>query len=246
MTDRDVRGRRPATATPGTVRIPDAVPVLSRGKHRRPTDGGCFMEFASWLAGERWSDHPACTHPLLASLARLVNDAISDAGRPRLVPLVPAVVGLDDDDPRLDAVIARRAALVALPRSPLDEQRALAVGLLAAERMLARLEDRPTDDVGEEVTVALARVPTVRDWAVAFADGEVPRPRAYRRHAAPTAVRCAVQGTLAGGPADSDTALVDLLATVLAEAREFVRRPVDPVDTQRWSAGCDLLAPATT
>jgi len=28
------------------------------------------MEFASYLAGERWSDHPACTHPLLAVLAR--------------------------------------------------------------------------------------------------------------------------------------------------------------------------------
>ena len=28
------------------------------------------MEFASFLAGERWSDHPACTHPLLAGVAR--------------------------------------------------------------------------------------------------------------------------------------------------------------------------------
>ncbi len=29
------------------------------------------MELASYLAGERWSDHPACTHPLLAEAARL-------------------------------------------------------------------------------------------------------------------------------------------------------------------------------
>ena len=43
-----------------------AVPVLSRGKHRNPRKGACFMEFASYLAGEPWSDHPACTHPLLA------------------------------------------------------------------------------------------------------------------------------------------------------------------------------------
>src|SRR4029077_9468441 len=61
------------------VRVPDLVPVLSRGKHRHPRQGACFMELASFVAGERWSDHPACTHPLLASLARLVNDATSDA-----------------------------------------------------------------------------------------------------------------------------------------------------------------------
>ena len=36
------------------------------------------MEFASYLAGERWSDHPRCTHPLLSAVARLVNDNTSD------------------------------------------------------------------------------------------------------------------------------------------------------------------------
>ena len=40
---------------------PALLPVLSRGKHRNPRKGACFMEFASLLAGERWSDHPACT-----------------------------------------------------------------------------------------------------------------------------------------------------------------------------------------
>ena len=64
--------------------LPELVPVLSRGKHRSPRQGACFMELASYLAGERWSDHPACTHPLLAALARDVNDYSSDAGRSRL------------------------------------------------------------------------------------------------------------------------------------------------------------------
>ncbi|MEJ7744096.1 MAG: hypothetical protein WKF73_17085 [Nocardioidaceae bacterium] len=51
--------------------LPDVVPVLSRGKHRNPRKGACFMEFASFLAGERWSDHPRCTHPCsLTSRAR--------------------------------------------------------------------------------------------------------------------------------------------------------------------------------
>src|SRR5262249_23591033 len=56
------------------VEVPGFVPVLSRGKHRSPRKGACFMEFASYLAGERWSDHPPCTHPLLAALARHVTD----------------------------------------------------------------------------------------------------------------------------------------------------------------------------
>ena len=73
--------------------LPDGIPVLSRGRHRTPRRGACFMELASVLAGERWSDHPSCTHPLLGQLARLVNDHTSDAGRQELALLIPSVVG---------------------------------------------------------------------------------------------------------------------------------------------------------
>ena len=66
-----------------TNTAPDLLPVLSRGRHRNATKGACFMELASFLAGERWSDHPSCTHPLLAELARSVNDYTTDAARPR-------------------------------------------------------------------------------------------------------------------------------------------------------------------
>ena len=48
------------------------------------------MELASLLAGEPWSDHPACTHPLLAAVARHVNDHTSDGGRQRLTELIPS------------------------------------------------------------------------------------------------------------------------------------------------------------
>ena len=60
--------------------VPDGLPILSRGKHRTPRSGACFMEMASLLAGEKWTDQPQCTHPLLGGLARLVNDSISDTG----------------------------------------------------------------------------------------------------------------------------------------------------------------------
>jgi hypothetical protein len=47
------------------------------------------MELASLVAGEPWSDHPACVHPVLAAVARGVNDAVTEASRPRLGALVP-------------------------------------------------------------------------------------------------------------------------------------------------------------
>src|SRR6266536_2740765 len=80
--------------------VPDIVPVLSRGRHRSQRSGACFMEMASLLAGERWSDHPRCTHPLLGRLARLVNDYTSDACRSELAMLVPSVIGLTSQDGR--------------------------------------------------------------------------------------------------------------------------------------------------
>src|SRR3954451_11534994 len=93
---------------------PQLMPILSPGRHRNARHGACFMEMASFLAGERWSDHPRCTHPLLARLARLVNDATSDTSRQRLTVLIPEVVGLNSADLRMDARIALRCAVVAL------------------------------------------------------------------------------------------------------------------------------------
>lgn len=225
------------------VDVPEGVPVLSRGTHRRPSDGGCFMEFASYLAGEKWSDHPACTHPLLAALARLVNDEMTDHGRARLVPLIPNVVGLQSDDLAVHAVIARRCALSALPVARPDDQRPLAVAVIVAERLLARLDGRPEHDVGPEATAALDGVPDVAAWARSFIADEIPRPRGYRREAAPTAVRCAVKAILANEPADPDSALRDLLAIVIDEVRARTSHPTPPVDHDRWAAACAMVPP---
>ena len=115
-----------------TSGVPAGVPLLSRGKHRNSRKGACFMELASFMAGESWSDRPGCTHPLLASLARLVNDFTSDAGRHHLAPLIPNVIGLTSDDPHVDVVIALRSATTALPVASEERQRALAVGVIVA------------------------------------------------------------------------------------------------------------------
>ena len=74
----------------GKSQVPDQLPLLQRGRHRRPEDGACVMEYVSVLAGAPFTDHPRCTHPALATLARLVNDWIDDDGaRSELARLAP-------------------------------------------------------------------------------------------------------------------------------------------------------------
>ena len=73
--------------------IPDYMPVLSAGEHSSPSEGACVMEYVSLLAGEPWSDTPACTYPPLAKAAQIVNDWLLDSERHRLVPLIGRLFG---------------------------------------------------------------------------------------------------------------------------------------------------------
>jgi len=116
--------------------VPNGVPQLSRGKHRSAKTGACFMEFASYLAGEPWSDSPQCTDPLLAHLARGVNDRLSDARRGEIAPEIPRVIGLRGDHRILAPVIAMRAAASALPVASAGRQTALAVALVSLPALL--------------------------------------------------------------------------------------------------------------
>ncbi len=72
---------------------PEFMPVLAKGAHARPEDGACLMEYVSILAGEKFSDRPGCTHPVLATVARNVNDRLADADRHLLVPLIGRLFG---------------------------------------------------------------------------------------------------------------------------------------------------------
>ena len=72
---------------------PDYVPILSAGGHPSPAAGGCFMEIASFLAGEEWSDTPACANDTLASVCRAVNDYCTDEQRQTLADLIPRIIG---------------------------------------------------------------------------------------------------------------------------------------------------------
>jgi hypothetical protein len=202
---------------------PDLLPILSRGKHRSSRKGACFMEMASVLAGERWSDHPRCTHPLLGELARLVNDCTSDAGRQELAVLIPSVVGLTSDDVRSDARIALRAAATALPVASADRQKALAVAVITADSVLAVLDGRPAGDLLPQSRAALDAAPEARRWGYGFVRQTGITPKGFRRHAAPHTVRIAVLDIAESGVPDSDGLLRTLLAGAIADCEAVVR-----------------------
>ena len=232
------------------AKSPDVLPILSRGKHRNPRRGACFMELASFLAGERWSDRPACTHPLLASVARHVNDHTSDAGRPRLAPLIPSVIGLRSDDPRVDARIALLCATTALPVVAAERQRVMAISVLAAERALADLDGATTARLSERSERAMALAPDAAAWARQFTRGIRSSAHGFRRHGAPSTVRYAVEGIARACISRPDDALHDLLAAAIDECAGIVRRETARgavgLDSSSWADACRLTGAAVS
>jgi hypothetical protein len=69
------------------------MPVLSYGNHVDPRDGACLLEYVSILAGESFTDRPACVDPVLAAIGRTTNDSLVDRNRHLLVPLIPRLIG---------------------------------------------------------------------------------------------------------------------------------------------------------
>ncbi|MGN6251817.1 MAG: hypothetical protein ACTHNS_08390 [Marmoricola sp.] len=204
---------------------PTAMPVLSPGRHRRPDRGACFMEMASWLAGEPWSDQPGCTHPVLAELARRINDTVDDAHRHRLVPLIPDVIGTAVRSPRIAPLVTRACALAVLALPSGRPHRAAAVALLQAERALAHLGGAAQPDL--EAVDALAEDPGAATWASRFITGHADAPD-RRTHLLDDRVALAVVhtsvGVLARQP-DGEDRLVTLLTRAIGDCRAQIRTP---------------------
>jgi hypothetical protein len=217
---------------------PDLLPVLSRGKHRNPRRGACFMELASFLAGERWSDHPSCTHPLLAEVARNVNDRTSDAERPLLAPLIPSVVGLTTDDVRADARIALHCALVALPVAPQSRQRSLAVAVQACLRQAEAHADADAGGLRDHADRLLAEAPDAARWAVAFAaraglDEQDSSRQRFRRHSGPGIVSLATRAVSEAAVPSQDRLLRSALEGAIEVCRALQPAPARLPDPQR-------------
>lgn len=205
---------------------PALVPLLSAGRHRSPRSGACFMEFASYLAGERWSDHPACTHPALAFLARMVNDGTSDLARSRLIELIPSVVGLNGDDPRVELVIALRVATNALPIASEPRQRALAVGILACRMRLADLGAQGDADLESRIDAALTKAPLAARWAEDFIAGNsAPRRRRSVSLMTESVIRVGVLGIAQACSPGADALLREVLRGAIADCRAILGEP---------------------
>lgn len=228
--------------------IPQIMPVLSPGRHRRPSQGACFMEFASYLAGERWSDHPQCTHPLLAFLARGINDFSSDEGRARLAPYIPSVIGLTSADPRMDVMIALRAASYAMPVASESRQRALAAGVRACEKMLLALDGSIPAETAEIVATASRVAPAAWAWAEDFSRGLEPRRGLSFTRQGRAIVSTSVVGIAHACIADSDALLLALIDAVIGDCLSLIdsgseSTGSDYVTTENFTTGATATEP---
>lgn len=209
---------------------PSLVPILSAGRHRTPRKGACFMEFASYLAGERWSDHPGCTHPALAFVARMVNDCTSDRERSRLSELIPSVIGLNGDDPRIELLLALRVATNALPIASEPRQRALAVGILACRMRLAQLGLGDDADLESRIDEALAKAPLATRWAQEFIAGSTgPTRRRSVSRMTESVIRVGVLGIAQACSPGADALLREVLRGAIADCTALLGEPTAPV-----------------
>ena len=131
--------------------IPDGMPVLSRGKHRNPARGACFMEYTAVLAGEPFGDSPRCVDRELAAVLRHANDTLSDADRPRLLPLLGRAIGLAVRPPVPgpgepdDALVCRHA------RTTVGLHRAVSARFMAAIGHVPTQDELRLHDDGRDV-----------------------------------------------------------------------------------------------
>lgn len=96
----------------------DPEPILEPGRHPAPEKShtphyrACLMEVASLLAGEEWTDQPACVHPLIAAMSRRLNDHLGTKDRQALLALLPTLMGTPQPaDTREAEVLSVRLAV---------------------------------------------------------------------------------------------------------------------------------------
>ena len=204
------------------------LPVLSAGRHRNAKRGACFMEYASYLAGERWSDRPDCTHPSLSALARLVNDLTSDDARGRLSTFIPSVVGLNGDDPRIPVLLSVLAASSALPIASNMRQGALATGLIRCEQLLENWNGPEVERARMRIRAAFLMTPGSEAWAKDFIDQISPRGTRVLVVNDEALLRTAAIGIADACVRDADDRLAKLLEQAIAECIDIL----EPADAE--------------
>jgi hypothetical protein len=192
------------------MNIPNGLPTLSGGAHSPNSGKACFMEYASLLAGEAWSDSPSCTHPVIANMARTVNDHLPDSRRHEIAELIPSVIGTADT------------------REDATQRRVLSVRLAAwcARQVLDLAHDR---------AVALAAIEAAEAWCdnpcketdAAYA-ASANAAYAYAAYAAYAAATYAATATAAAAD------LPSLLRGLIAEHARLTGHTVDEQIRETW------------
>jgi hypothetical protein len=202
---------------PSRRHAPAGMPVLSAGKHSRPSQGACLMEYVSVLAGRRFSAKPECTDRTLAAIARAVNDYSSDAARQELASYAGALSTADPLQPADQQDLARRVLLSALPYSDGHRRVTLLVALLGLERAAAgRTEGYDGTVVGLDAELALLGMERdveraaeqLVQWSVEVSE--------HQRKGLAVMVEVAVRTIAANAPAP-DAVLHDLLDACLTD-----------------------------
>ena len=175
----------------------------------------CVMEAVAFLAGEEWSDHPACASRIVGTFLRQWNDVLPDDQRQELRQYIPRLVG-SAGTPEQEA---RRSwmALDWLVRVQAPAWLRLA-GLTGQADMLAGMAE-----VTPETCPSIdARLQAVRQDAAAAGDAAWAAAGAAARAAARDAARAAAWDA------------------ARAAARDAAR---DAAGAAAWDAARDALAP---
>jgi hypothetical protein len=136
--------------------------------------------------------------------------------------LIPSVIGLSSDDIHVDASIALRSALAALPIAAATRQQVLATSVIACERVFADLDGRDRDSLSPQSRQALEQVPDAAAWARSFSGGLRASRRSFASQTAPHIVSIAVEGIALACAPDVEQRLVDLLAATVADCQALI------------------------
>ena len=218
------------------TRMPDGLPLLRPGRHHRKHSGVCLMEYTSILAGEHFSDHPRCTDPVLATVARAVNDYSTDNGRQRLAILASDLTAASPAGGDAGYALARRCLLTALPFANGERRRVIIVGLLGLDRAAhgrARGWRRGLLDMDTEL--ALLSEPGEIDAAAALLRSQRVPPREYIRRGLPIAIEAAVR-TIAREADNADEILAALLTGCIGDVQAVLARGAEAVQARAAEA----------
>jgi hypothetical protein len=151
------------------------------------------------------------------------------------------VIGLIGDDPHIDALITLRCSTIALPVAAADRQRVLAVSVLVCERVLAQLDGRRQGSLTPGSERVLRAVPHATQWAHRFTSDVPLRLTAFRRKAAPHAVRCAIEGAAYALISDPDVLLRSMLAESIDICATWTsKESTRGFDDAAWAEACRL------